>query len=76
MGQLTIYLDPETEKKLHEAAKKNGLSLSRWVANLIKEKTANTWPDSVVELAGAWKDLPTAEELRKGAGDDLPREAL
>lgn len=76
MGQVTIYLDPETEAKLHEAAKKNGLSLSKWVANLIREKTATSWPSSITKLAGAWKDMPTAEEIRGGTGEDLPREAL
>jgi hypothetical protein len=76
MGQVTIYLDPETEKKLHEAAKKNGLSLSKWVANLIREKTATSWPDSVAQLAGDWKNLPSAEELHKSEGEDLPRETL
>jgi hypothetical protein len=76
MGQVTIYLDAETEKKLQEAAKKNGLSLSKWVGNLIREKTATTWPDSIAKLAGTWKDMATAEELREEAGDDLPRETL
>jgi predicted transcriptional regulator len=76
MGQVTIYLDAKTEKKLQEAAKKNGISLSKWVANLIREKTATTWPDSIAELAGAWKDMATAEKLREEAGDDLPRETL
>lgn len=74
MGQLTIYLDAETEKKMREAAERNGLSQSKWVANLIREKTATRWPDDVSALAGAWKDLPTAEEIRKAMGDDTPRE--
>jgi hypothetical protein len=29
-----------------------------------------------VALAGAWKDMPTAEDLREGAGEDLPRATL
>lgn len=42
MGQITIYLDDETEQ----------------------------------QLAGAWPDLPSAEEIREDQGQDLPREAL
>lgn len=34
------------------------------------------WQQLVQELAGAWPDMPTAEELRKGWSDNLPRESL
>jgi hypothetical protein len=34
------------------------------------------WQELVQELAGAWPDMPTAEELRKGWPDNLPRESL
>ena len=76
MGQVTIYLDSETEKKMTNIVKKNGISKSRWIAELIKEKTSHTWPDHIFELAGAWKDLPTAEEIRAGMGKDAKRESL
>jgi lipoic acid synthetase len=37
--------------------------------------TATTrWPDSVVEMAGALADFPTAEKIRAGLGEDAPRE--
>lgn len=32
------------------------------------------WPSAIRDLAGAWADLPTAEEIRKSLGEDLPRE--
>ncbi len=76
MGQVTIYLDPETEEKMINIVKKNGISKSKWIAALIKEKTASTWPDHIFGLAGAWKDFPTAEEIRKGVGQDAKREPL
>lgn len=75
MGQVTIYLDPDTEAKMRAAAKSMGMSQSKWVARLIQEKTANSWPDFVYELAGAWReDMPAAEEIREGMGHDMPRE--
>ena len=77
MGQVTIYLDKEIENKLKTAAKSSNLSVSKWVANIIKEKISTEWPADVVELAGSWKDnFPTLEEIRSTAGDDTEREAL
>jgi hypothetical protein len=76
MGQVTIYLDAETEKKMINIVKKSGISKSKWIAALIKEKTADTWPDHIIELAGAWKDFPTVEDIRSGMGNDAQRELL
>ena len=76
MGQVTIYLDPETEKKMQAMVKESGVSKSKWIANLIREKTTDVWPENIKQLAGAWKDLPTAEEIRKELGQDLERESL
>ena len=64
MGQVTIYLDDEAETRVQEAAEANGVAVSRWVAELIREKTAAEWPESVRQLAGAWPDFPDAETLR------------
>jgi hypothetical protein len=75
MGQVTIYLDSETEKKLLTIVKKSGVSKSKWIADLIKDKTARTWPDHIFDLAGAWKDLPSAEEIRTGMGQDAKKRA-
>ncbi len=76
MGQVTLYLDRETEKKMKAAAGAAGVSNSRWVAGLIRDKTADEWPRSIVELAGAWPDMPSLEEIRAGEGEDVPREPL
>lgn len=76
MGQVTLYLDSETEERMKTAAKAAGVSQSRWVAKLIREKTSTEWPDSLVKLIGTWKDFPTLEEIRAGLPEDLPREPL
>jgi len=76
MGQLTIYIDNDIEKKVNNMVKKSGMSKSKWVAELIRDKTANSWPDSVIQLAGAWKDIPTAEDIRKNMGRDADREKI
>jgi hypothetical protein len=76
MAQVTLYLDEQTEEQMKAAAHAAGVSNSRWVADLIRERTASEWPESVRRLAGAWADFPTAEELREGLPDDVPRKPL
>ncbi len=76
MGQVTIYLDPETERKMQAMVKESGMSKSKWIADLIRENTADVWPENIKQLAGTWKDLPAADEIRKGLGQDLERESL
>jgi predicted DNA-binding protein len=40
MGQVTIYLDDETEARLKASAKRKGVPVSRWIAELVREATA------------------------------------
>ena len=75
MGQITLYLDDEIEKRMAQAAKKVGLSKSKWVASLIKNKINHEWPASVIKLAGAWKEMPEVK-LKRSLAQDAPREAL
>lgn len=77
MGQVTLYLDRQTEEKMKAAAKAAGTSQSQWVASLIKERTSLEWPPSIAALAGAWKDdFPTLEEIRQETRGEEPREPL
>ena len=76
MGQITIYLDNESEKRLRTAAKKARVSVSRWVASLVQERMRTEWPASVRKLAGAWQDFPDLKTIRKTEGKDIAREPL
>jgi hypothetical protein len=76
MRQLTIYLDRETESRIRAAARSAKMSLSKWVASLVRERTAKSWPKAVADLSGAWPDFPSPEELRKSQASDIQREAL
>lgn len=76
MGQVTIYLDAEAEANARQAAKEANASLSQWIANLIRDKTADEWPEAVKRLAGAWADLPESEDTRERLGQDAEREPL
>ena len=66
MGQVTIYLDDESEKRLKSAAKAAGVPVSRWVAQIVREKTRTVRPESVRQLAGTWSDdFPELEDIRR-----------
>ena len=56
MAQLTLYIDDETAVRMRTAANAAGVSFSRWVADLVRQRTQTTWPAEVVALAGAWSD--------------------
>lgn len=58
MPQVTLYIDEETDAKARAAAESAGVSYSRWVADLIRSRTRDEWPDSVRRLAGSVPDFP------------------
>ena len=76
MAQITIYLDDEVLKMVDEAVRSSGISKSRWIADAVRARIKKEWPDSVRELAGAWPDFPSAQQIRKRSGDDMAREKL
>ena len=76
MARLTIYLDDELKAKVSAAAKAVNLSKSRWVAQVIRNELEREWPQSVMALAGAWEDIPLAEEIRAAGGLDVDRELV
>lgn len=74
MGQVTIYLDDETERRMREAAEGAHISKSKWIARVIRQHVAAEWPEEVAALCGAWTDFPSLEELRRDEGRDVTRE--
>lgn len=76
MGQVTIYLDSETEKKLNAILRESKVSKSKYISELIRKNTVTSWPESVVRMAGAWNDVPEADAIRGALGQDVAREPL
>ncbi len=76
MGQVTIYIDEQTELNLMSVLRNTKKSKSKWISDLINEKIRNEFPAKVKELAGAWKDLSDVDEMRKTLSDDIKREEL
>jgi hypothetical protein len=73
MGQVTIYLDEETERKARAAARAEGVPLSKWVARRLGERPRGEWPEAVRGLAGAWADAPSLKKIRRYQGKDVAR---
>ena len=76
MGQVTIYLDDDIERKMNDAVKSAQISKSKWIAQLVQEKVANHWPDSIAEMAGSCDDFPSLAEIRHTQASDTERESL
>jgi len=76
MAQVTIYLPDELESKARQAAKANGKSVSRWIAEQVVQSLEDAWPQSVLDAAGAIPDFPDTTALRRGYGPDAPREPI
>lgn len=76
VGQVTLYMDEETLGRVRAAARAAGVSMSAWLTELVRNRTRTDWPAEVVALAGAWRDLPDAEEIRADLPADVRRESL
>lgn len=82
MSQVTIYLDDDAVARAKASAAAARLSLSAWIAKLVKEQVppmdANGYPcgffEHIAEQALAWQDFPEADALRDQDAPELPRE--
>ena len=63
MPQLAIYIGDALSTKLNKAIRDSGKSRSKWVADLIKAKLEDDWPEGFFELAGSWEGENTPEEI-------------
>lgn len=73
MSQITLYLDDATQTLVDQAAQANGVSKSRWVADIIRKYAAQEWPRDCLELAGCFPDFPLREEGTGEVAADVPR---
>lgn len=73
MPQITLYLDDATQALVEQAAQANGVSKSRWVAEIIRKYAAHEWPQDCLALAGSFADFPLREESPASLLADVPR---
>lgn len=73
MPQITLYLDDATQALVDWAARANGMSKSRWVAELIRKYAAQKWPQDCLALAGRFADFPLREDSVTPLPPEVPR---
>lgn len=73
MPQITLYLDEATQALVAQAAQANGVSKSRWVAEIIRKYAAHEWPQDCLSLAGRFADFSLREESPASQPADVPR---
>lgn len=72
MGQLTIYLPADLEKKVKDEARRARQSVSGYIASLlVRDIRPTKWPKWFRDLAGSWegpfpeiRDLPLDKRER------------
>jgi hypothetical protein len=62
MARITIYLPDDIETKARNAARAKGKSVSRWITDQVVHTLKDTWPDGVLDAAGALPDFPGLEK--------------
>ena len=59
MPQLHFSVDEETARRLSEEAKRRGLSLSRYLASLVRGTQAGEWPSGYLKrVVGSFRSDP------------------
>jgi len=59
MPQLHFYVSKDLAEKIQQEAKTADLSVSRYLANLVKREVATDWPERFFdEVVGGWRGDP------------------
>ncbi len=58
MPQLHCYVPDDLAKRLQAKAQQSHLSVSKYLALLIKKEVDNQWPEGYFELFGSWQGDP------------------
>ena len=72
VGQISLYLDDDTEQLLRSRAKAEGLSQSAWASRVLRAAAARALPTDILALAGSWSELPALPRPDWNSAD-LPR---
>ena len=64
MAQITIYIPNDLEVEVKSMAKSLNISMSKFISKMLEQKVKNEWSTETEDLAGAWNDFPSLEEIR------------
>jgi hypothetical protein len=63
VSQLALYLDEETAARVDQAARRQGMSRSAWVRQVILKQLDERLPDSFFDVLGSWEDDREPDEI-------------
>ncbi len=58
MAQLHCYVPDEIAERLQRKAEHAHLSVSKYLARLVKKEIYSGWPDNYFDLFGSWEGTP------------------
>lgn len=74
MPQLHLYVSEDVAADITRRAKESGLSVSRFLARLVRRRTSKGWPEGWFDrVPGGWQGDPLE---RPAQGEFEPRERL
>ena len=76
MPQISLYIDEVTLKKVENAALRQHVSISKWVAEQIKKKVEPIYPVGYEDLFGSINDSTFIRPISNGFEVDAKREVL
>lgn len=76
MPQVSLYIDKETLEKITQLARKNSISVSRWVGENLRRLMRDDFPDDFWDVFGAIKDDSFSRPDALSLASDSKREQL
>ena len=76
MPQISLYIDEKTLKKIENAAMRQHVSISKWVAQQLRSKVEPVYPAGFEDLFGSIQDDTFVEPDEISFDYDAQREAL
>lgn len=74
MPQISLYIDEATLKKVENAARKNRISISKWVAQQLRARLEAVYPANFSDLFGSISDDSFKRPEQADLTVDAPRE--
>lgn len=76
MPQISLYIDEPTLKKIETAARKQRLSISKWVAQQLRSRIDPVYPLHYEDLFGSISDDTFKRPEEPAWDSDITREGL
>ena len=76
MPQVLLYIDETTLKKVKNAAMRQHVSISKWVAEQIRARVESVYPVDYESLFGSINDDTFVEPQEFSSGADANRESI